>query len=581
MAEVILPGTYITVRDEGLISAGAVAAGNIGIVGTAAKGPVNEVCILGSFSEAREIFGDADPWPLTVDPNKPPLTLVRALQLIYNNGGRTVYAVRTARQSAPKAAMYNVQGTQPVVTLTAKTPGAAGNDMTITITDSPPSDPNKKAIQLKSGDVTEDYVVANTTELAAQVRAKPSALVTVEGRGNTQQSTAWTNTPAGGAKFQGGTDEVPKAATYTIRRSSGPVVTLTAKTPGTWGNAIRITIAKAPESENKAIELVCGVVKETYVVEDAQNLATQVKKKSNLVVAGAPASNAQSSTWSDTTDKEGASFTGGTNGEAAIAPDYETSLAKLEGEIVNIIVLAGQDTSMQTSLDAHLKRTEEIKRERIGIIGSNGAGTLSAITGVTSELDSPRIIYTAPGLKASTTDPQTEQVVQVTLPGAYTAAAVAGLISALPVQTSPTNKTLTIEGLSADFSASQLENLVTNRVLAVEKRNGYRIVKGITTATNSAWHQITTRRIVDYALYGVRSACDPYIGKLNNTRVRGAMKATLDAFLTRMVASEALVGYKVDVSATRAQEIAGQAIVTMTIQPTFSIDYIMVTMYLG
>src|SRR5262252_232646 len=105
MAEVILPGTYITVRDEGLISAGAVAAGNIGIVGTAAKGPVNEVCILGSFSEAREIFGDADPWPLTMDPKKDhPLTLVRALQLIYNNGGRTVYAVRTARQSAPKAA---------------------------------------------------------------------------------------------------------------------------------------------------------------------------------------------------------------------------------------------------------------------------------------------------------------------------------------------------------------------------------------------------------------------------------------------------------------------------------------------
>jgi hypothetical protein len=73
MAEVILPGTYITVRDEGLISAGAVAAGNIGIVGTAAKGPVNEVCILGSFSEARELFGDADPWP-------------RVLLLMYSSG---------------------------------------------------------------------------------------------------------------------------------------------------------------------------------------------------------------------------------------------------------------------------------------------------------------------------------------------------------------------------------------------------------------------------------------------------------------------------------------------------------------
>jgi hypothetical protein len=580
MAEVILPGTYITVRDEGLISAGAVAAGNIGIVGTAAKGPVNTVCILGSFSEAREMFGDADPWPLTVDPQKPPLTLVRALQLIYNNGGRTVYAVRTAHQDAPKAATYVVRRrTQPQITLTAKTLGTAGNAMTIKITDAPDPDKDKKAIELRSGDATESYVVADAADFAAQVQQKPSQLVTVEASG-TQKSSTWANTQ--GASFQGGVDAGPRAATYVIQGQE-PVVTLIAKTPGTWGNTITIKIAQAPESDKKAIELVCGVVKESYLVDDAQDLATQVKKKSHLVVAGEPVSDAKSSTWSDTTAKDGAPFQGGTNGEAATAQDYAASLARLEGEIVNIVVLAGQDANanMKATLEAHVKITEEIKRERIGIIGSNGTSTLSTITQVTAELDSPRIIYTAPGLKVSTTDPDTDQAVQVTLPGAYTAAAVAGLISALPVQTSPTNKTLTIEGLSAEFSSSQLENLVTNRVLAVEKRNGYRIVKGITTATNSAWHQITTRRIVDYALYGVRSACDPYIGKLNNSRVRSAMKATLDAFLTRMVDSEALVGYKVDVSATRAQEIAGQAMVTMTIQPTFSIDYIMVTMYLG
>ena len=59
------------------------------------------------------------------------------------------------------------------------------------------------------------------------------------------------------------------------------------------------------------------------------------------------------------------------------------------------------------------------------------------------------------------------------------------------------------------------------------------------------------------------------------------MKATIDGFLTRMVESEALISYELDVSATRAQEIAGQAIVNLTIRPTFSIDYVMVTMSLG
>ncbi|HEU4561823.1 MAG TPA: phage tail sheath C-terminal domain-containing protein, partial [Longimicrobium sp.] len=231
------------------------------------------------------------------------------------------------------------------------------------------------------------------------------------------------------------------------------------------------------------------------------------------------------------------------------------------------------------TLAAHLNRTKEMRRERIGVIGSNGTDDADKISAHT--LNSDRVVFVAPGIKSRVNDPATNRDVEVNLPGAYTAAAVAGLISSLPVQTSPTNKPLTVGGLSTAFNQPKLEKLVQNRVLAVEKREGFRIVKGITTSTNSAWHQVTTRRIVDYALYGVRSACNPYIGKLNNDRVRGAMKATIDGFLTRMVQDEALTGYQLEVSATRAQEIAGECIVNMTLQPTFSIDYILVTMYLG
>ena len=76
------------------------------------------------------------------------------------------------------------------------------------------------------------------------------------------------------------------------------------------------------------------------------------------------------------------------------------------------------------------------------------------------------------------------------------------------------------------------------------------------------------------------SGANPYIGKLNNARVRAALKATLDGFLSQMVLDEMLTGYELEVSATRAQEIRGICIVTMTLQPTFSIDFIRVTMNL-
>jgi hypothetical protein len=78
----------------------------------------------------------------------------------------------------------------------------------------------------------------------------------------------------------------------------------------------------------------------------------------------------------------------------------------------------------------------------------------------------------------------------------------------------------------------------------------------------------------------VRSGADPYIGRLNNARVRAALKATLDGFLSQMVLDEMLVSYQLDVTATRAQEIQGIAVVAMTLEPTFSIDYIRVTMTL-
>ena len=469
MAEVILPGTYITVRDEGLISAGAVASSYIGIVGTAEKGPINEVQIIGSFTEAQEIFGKADLW---LGGSKVKLTLVRALELIYNNGGQTVYAVRTDTKPADAATyqLLNEVDSTPLINLEAKTKGAIGNEITISVIE---KSANIKQIILNYGTESETFTGANATETV-----------------------------------------------NAINKNS---------------NLVFATVAEAADS--------------TAVIK---NIASP-----------------------DT-------FTNGRDAQKATLDHYKEALAQLENEIVNIVLLAGQDidnAGMATTLQAHLNKTAEMKRERIGLIGSNGSNDVSKIADHT--LNSDRMVLVAPGVQVTVTNPTTRSTTQVTLPGGYLAAAVAGRIASLPVQASPTNKAIAIDGLSTKFNASQLEKLVQSRVLAIEKRQGYRITKGITTATNSAWHQITTRRIVDYAIYGVRSACNPYIGKLNNERVRGAMRATLDAFLTRMVTNEALVGYQLDVSATRAQEIAGETMVTMTLKPTFSIDFIKVTMYLG
>jgi Phage tail sheath C-terminal domain/Phage tail sheath protein subtilisin-like domain len=562
MPEIILPGTYITVRDEGLITAGRVVTGNIGIVGTADKGPIDEVKILGSFTEAKEIFGDADAWQGGGDNE---LTLIRALEHVFNNGGRTVYAVRTAAGTPEKAAFQTRSDANAALALLkAKTPGKWAHQITVKIGDA------------DTPALVQEKLAGNAATLNRSKVDQNSRLNSLTLKRNVTGATANYEIiyvgPVDNAKPQVLINPATGALTFTTLASHAPA-------------ALDSLIARyeVPTNQCRKVELFYKELREAYTVADASHLAEQINRRSTLVYTEASAETAHYNALpAKTTDARPAfgngqnGSTSGSNGEAATPVNYRDSLAKLENEIVNIVVLPfnhkndGEKGQIAAALQGHINITTEIKRERIAVFGSNGTDDVNAIAN--HNVDSDRIIFAGPGIRVSNSE---------TLPGVYTAAAVAGLLSSLPVQTSPTNKTLAIPGLAAEFSSSKLEKLVLSNVLAVEKRSGYRIVKGITTASNTAWHQITTRRIVDYAIYGVRSACNPYIGKLNNDRVRGAMKATLDAFLTRMVEDEALTGYELEVSATRAQEIAGECIVTMTIRPTFSIDFVRVTMYLG
>jgi hypothetical protein len=258
---------------------------------------------------------------------------------------------------------------------------------------------------------------------------------------------------------------------------------------------------------------------------------------------------------------------------------YIAALDALEMEDVQIVVAAGRDERFAATLASHFQATSQDpnRRERIGVLGTrpltdSKPPDLSDIP----INDEGRMIFVTPGVK--TTDRKSG--LEVTLPGSYAAAAVAGMLAARNPHVSLTNKTLSVRGLEARFNPGQLEELVGGGYLALEERRGFRIVKGITTG-NPAWRQITTRRIVDFARIGVRSAAEPYIGLLNNDRVRKALAGSINGFLAGMVDDEMLISYDLAVNADRDEEIRGIARVTLTLQPTFSIDFIRVVMFLG
>ena len=478
ISEMILPGTYIEVRAEGLIGVGGIATGNVGVVGTASRGPVNQVVVLGSYSEAVDTFGAYDRWPDAKADQPKALTLTRTLEQVFKGGASTVYAVRVAN-----------------------------------------GDP------------------ANAT---------------------------WT--------VQTG---APAAALFT----------LTAVSPGTWANAIKATLATADgnpvTATNPAILiLVAGRIKETFAGATAGDLAQAVAAGSKLVTASAPADADKGKVPASVV----VGTAGGPDGTPATTVQLAAGLNALANQPVNIVAatpVSPGEPSFATVI-THLEQTENDGRDRIAVVGASVAGSPADDPTTIlspSKPSHPRLVLVAPGIVATDAQRANEANSTVSLPASYAAALVAGRLATLAPHVSLTNKDIAASDLARDYTRAEQKQLLGGQVMVLQKNLGIRALKGITTDTGP-FRQISVRRIVDYAKAGVRIGADPYIGRLNNLRVRAALKATLDGFLAGMVLDEMLTGYQLDVTATRAQEINGQAIVTMVLQPTFSIDFVKVIMNL-
>lgn len=572
MPEMVLPGVYIQVRPEGLIVPGQVTVGNIGIIGTASRGPIGVPVLLGSYADATQKFGRYDAWPSDdLTKQKTALTLVRALELAYNQGATTVFAVRVANtattgSSAATAAapaqtqLQSASGNN--VNLVAQSEGTWGNGLSYNVWDA-----DQPAIvegeSHKGGaaiTLLRKPIVRNASN-RIQVNNRVLNIGYDDGTGHPDQLL-----PGGVLiNLTNGLLEFPPHE----EPASGD--TLTANYAVDQKQAVKVTLR-------------LGRAEEVYTVVDGNDLAHDI----NDPLSGSAWVNATPSdhpTEPPTRSKAADIFTpfsGGKDGADASSEDYKNGLDALLDQNVHIIIAAGQDQTFGNTLDAHCQKasTDAIKRDRIAVVGSGLIPKEQTIEPITSHnLDSDRLVFVVPGIMQI--DAAASPAVEVTLPGAYTAAAIAGLLSSFQAHISLTNKVLPVDGLERQYNAVELTQLVLARVVALESRQGFHIVKGITTSTNTAFQQITTRRIVDFAKFGVRSAADPYIGLLNNERVRGALRSTINSFLADMVNNEMLISYDLDVTATRDQEIRGIVQVTMTLRPVFSIDFIQVTMFLG
>jgi hypothetical protein len=570
MSEAILPGVYIEVRPEGLIVPGQISVGNLGVVGTASKGEVGKSTLVSDYGDARQKFGAYDSFidPVTGKRRVNELTLVRALEQAFAYGATTVFAVRVAAAASVKeAAFVLMNGADKVVTLTAKSAGTWGNDLKVNV-----------AAAEESAFIEDETVDPITPKLSSKpIASARNRFTHTSALTGIQTVFVGANIVTGAAPGPGQVQINPATVDLVFHGTLGLAVgdTIKASYVVDKANAVKVTVR-------------LGTANETYTVVNGSDLIADIKEQSNWVVGSAPVGHVPSKLPALSASVDAfASLQGGNNGEGATQSDYEAGLNVLLNEDTHIMVGAGQDDTFGSELDKHCQKasTDVIKRDRIAVVGSKLQDPTKPevffdyLRG--HNLSSDRLIFVAPGIQASDAAAVAPNPSDVVLPGAYAAAAFAGLLASFSPHISPTNKVLPVDGLERIFTSPELTQLVQRGILLLEKRQGFRVVRGITTQPpGSAFAQITTRRIVDYAKYGVRSAATPYIGLLNNERVRGALKATVNSFLSEMVLDEMLVSYELTVTASRQDEVKGIARVTMTLRPTFSIDFIKVTMFL-
>ena len=551
ITETILPGTYIEVRSAGLLTVGAIPTGNVAVLGTAEKGDAEYVTLSG-YDDGRAKFGEPGDW----DPNNVAdnLSLVRALKFAFDNGALTVSARRVYDPSSavPAALQIANASSAPVLTLRATTPGTWGNRLQVKIeaADGQALVPGE-TVTLRGGDLA----LSAANLLAAPSPGASIGSVTGTQHGLTRKYQLKTDAGAGAVKV----DPSTKVLTFPTAPPAGADIEASY-----W----------VTQDSLRKITFVYGNQQEVYVVPSLSYLAQLLSdptQPSNLVtVVNVSGDGLPAVTTTPLT------FSGGGNG-AVTLQNYMDALDDLVGEDIQILVPAGVNFSdIKAAILGHVEMTENLGNERIAILGADSDDTAKILENANDVADK-RVVLVAPRLAQQ--DPSTGLMIH--LPASYAAAAVAGKLSSLAPHVSLTNKTLaSIDGLAADYNYGELKSLVLNRVLALEDKRGIRVVKGIST-DDQAFQQISIRRIVDYVKRGTRLGANQYIGLLNNRAIRENLRTTLDSFLADLLVREFLTGYSLTVTADRAMEIAGQVLVTMNLQPTFSIDVIRVIMNLS
>ena len=152
------------------------------------------------------------------------------------------------------------------------------------------------------------------------------------------------------------------------------------------------------------------------------------------------------------------------------------------------------------------------------------------------------------------------------------AAAFAGFLSQLAVNSAPTNKVLKFaKGLRVKYSNAQLDRLTAKRFITLKYKGDGTTVAIVDAMTASApgsdYARTATMRAVRELANEIREVADPFLGEPNTAQQRNALSSLLDKRLEQHKEAGTMKDYSFSLNATAYDELVGQATIELTIVP--------------
>jgi hypothetical protein len=550
--EEVIPGVSISVDTSGIIRPATVAGRAPLVIGTACKGEANKLILIESVDQLYSIFGAPDPYD---DNTGIPLTLVRFAEFILANS--VVWCIRTVETTAKKMT-GNFDYSAPPTTymaVRAKEYGAFFNYMKYRLT---------KTVSGSGFEVKLELLYPN------HFRFNINLTDTIEMNNSNDplniHYVTWYS------EFATGVDptELYKAMTDTFTAGGTEYII---ESQGWFDGLLKFS---------DFFEIVQhGAAAAEYIEEQLS------WSDFDFITTGAQLGTNWSTDDSVAVDA------------AVVGQNLELSLLE---EIYYVMVAGADENSTYfAKMLAHITTALGQSKERIMLVGSSNdysdlsdfmdssSGFLTDTT-LLALKGNERVMVMAGGIEYpnpyNPDDPTGNPTEFDILPGSYAVALIAGCLLSRDwhegiTNMAPSQAGYVFEDTQYRFQYGQVGKLTQGGVNLIEYKGAaaslpYVIVDGITfTDATSPFHDINIRQIIDYIRKGMRGSSLPFIGKLNNARTRGTLRTSLERFLDRALARGFLNAYvDLQVTATRADEIAGIAYVDVSVQPVYILKFI-------